>query len=43
MPFRLYNTLATFQYFINKVIKGLINTELMTFLNNILIFGDIIE
>ena len=38
MPFRLTNTLATFQAYINKIIQGILNKFYVIYLDNILIY-----
>ena len=38
MPFRLTNTPATFQVYINQVLAGLIDVFCVVYLNNILIY-----
>ena len=38
MPFGLTNTSVTFQAYIDQVLTGMIDTELIAFLNDILIF-----
>jgi Reverse transcriptase (RNA-dependent DNA polymerase) len=43
MPFRLINAPATFQAYINKILKGLLNITCVTYLNNIYIYSDSIE
>jgi hypothetical protein len=43
MPFRLTNTPATFQTYINKILKGLLNITCVVYLNNICIYSDSIE
>ena len=39
MPFRLINAPATFQAYINKALKGLLDDIYITFIDNILIFN----
>ena len=39
MPFDLINASVTFQVYIDQVLTGMIDTELIAFLNDILIFG----
>ena len=39
MPFRLCNAPSSFQAFIDSVMQGLTDKELITFLDNILIYG----
>jgi hypothetical protein len=43
MPFRLINAPATFQTYINKILKGLLNITCVVYLNNIYIYSDSIE
>jgi Reverse transcriptase (RNA-dependent DNA polymerase) len=43
MPFRLTNAPATFQAYINKILKGLLNITCIAYLNNIYIYNDSIE
>jgi hypothetical protein len=43
MPFRLINAPATFQAYINKTLKDLLNITCIAYLNNICIFSDSIE
>jgi hypothetical protein len=43
MPFRLTNAPATFQAYINKILKGLLNITCVAYLNNIYIYSDSIE
>jgi hypothetical protein len=43
MPFRLINTPATFQAYINKTLKDLLNITCVAYLNNIYIYNDSIE
>jgi hypothetical protein len=43
MSFRLINTPATFQAYINKTLKGLLNITCVAYLNNIYIYSDSIE
>ena len=38
MPFGLINAPVTFQVYIDQVLTGMINTELIAFLDDILIF-----
>ena len=38
MPFGLINALMTFQVYIDQVLTEMIDTELIAFLNDILIF-----
>ncbi len=40
MSFKLINVLATFQTYINKALKNLINVIYMIYLNDILIFSN---
>ena len=42
MPFRLYNTPALFQSYIDQALQGL-EDELIAYLDNILIFGSTLE
>ena len=39
MPFELTNILATFQAFINQVLKGLVDDFCVVYLNDILVFS----
>jgi hypothetical protein len=39
MPFRLTNTPATFQAYVNRALAGLIDVYLVVYLDNILIFS----
>jgi hypothetical protein len=43
MPFRLINAPATFQAYINKILKGFLNITCVAYLNNIYIYSDSIE
>jgi hypothetical protein len=43
MPFRLINAPATFQAYINKTLKGLLNITCIAYLNDICICSDSIE
>jgi hypothetical protein len=43
MLFGLYNTPATFQAYINKIIQGILNKYCVVYLNNILIYSQIKE
>ena len=43
MPFKLTNISATFQAFINQVLRGLVDDFYMVYLDNILIFSRIKE
>jgi hypothetical protein len=43
MPFRLINAPATFQAYINKILKGFLDITCVAYLNNIYIFSDSIE
>jgi hypothetical protein len=43
MPFRLTNAPATFQAYINKILKGLLDITCIAYLNNIYIYNDSIE
>ena len=43
MPFRLMNILASFQQFINKVLREYLDIFMIAYLNNILIFSDILK
>jgi hypothetical protein len=43
MPFRLINAPATFQAYINKILKGLLNITCIAYLNDIYIYNDSIE
>jgi SpoVK/Ycf46/Vps4 family AAA+-type ATPase len=43
MPFGLTNTPATFQTYINKALKGLLDVTYIAYLNNICIFSDSVE
>jgi hypothetical protein len=43
MPFRLINAPATFQTYINKTLKGLLDITCVAYLNNIYIYSDSIE
>ena len=43
MPFRLMNILASFQQFINKVLREYLNIFMIVYLNDILIFLDTLE
>jgi hypothetical protein len=43
MPFKLTNTPATFQAYINKILKSLLDITCVTYLNNIYIYSDSIE
>jgi hypothetical protein len=43
MPFRLTNAPATFQAYINKILKGLLDITYVAYLNNIYIYSDSIE
>jgi len=40
MPFRLTNTLAIFQAYINKALLGLLNTIYIVYLNNIIVYSN---
>ena len=43
MPFSLYNIPASWQAYIKKVLRPLLNINYIAFLDNILIYGDIDE
>jgi hypothetical protein len=43
MPFGLTNAPATFQTYINKILKGLLDITCVAYLDNIYIFSDSIE
>jgi hypothetical protein len=43
MPFRLTNAPATFQAYINKTLKDLLDITCVAYLNNIYIYNDSIE
>jgi hypothetical protein len=43
MSFRLINAPATFQAYINKILKGFLNITCVAYLNNICIYSDSIE
>jgi hypothetical protein len=43
MPFKLTNAPATFQAYINKTLKDLLNITCIAYLNNIYIYSDSIE
>jgi hypothetical protein len=43
MPFKLINAPATFQVYINKTLKGLLNITCIAYLNNIYIYSNSIE
>ena len=43
MPFGLTNAPATFQAYINKTLKNLLNITCVAYLNNICIYSDSIE
>src|SRR5271154_874450 len=43
MPFKLTNAPATFQAYINKILKGLLDITCVAYLNNIYIYSDSIE
>jgi hypothetical protein len=43
MPFRLINAPATFQAYINKTLKDLLNITYIAYFNNIYIYSDSIE
>jgi hypothetical protein len=43
MPFRLINAPATFQAYINKILKGLLDITCVAYLDNIYIYSDSIE
>jgi hypothetical protein len=43
MPFGLINAPATFQAYINKILKGLLDITCVAYLNNIYIYSDSIE
>jgi hypothetical protein len=43
MPFKLTNAPATFQAYINKTLKGLLNITCVAYLNDIYIYNDSIE
>jgi hypothetical protein len=43
MSFRLTNTPATFQAYINKTLEGLLDITCVAYLNNICIYSDSIE
>jgi hypothetical protein len=43
MPFRLTNAPVTFQAYINKILKSLLNITCVAYLNNIYIYNDSIE
>jgi hypothetical protein len=43
MPFGLTNASATFQAYINKILKGLLDITCVAYLNNICIYSDSIE
>ena len=40
MPFKLANTLATFQVYINKALAGYVNVFYVIYLNNILVYSN---
>ena len=39
MPFSLYNTPATFQYFINDILREYLNIFISAYINNLLIYS----
>jgi len=41
MPFRLTNTPAIFQAYINKVLIGLLDITTVTYIDNIIIFSNL--
>jgi hypothetical protein len=43
MPFELTNAPATFQAYINKILKGLLDITYIAYLNNIYIYNNSIE
>jgi Reverse transcriptase (RNA-dependent DNA polymerase) len=43
MPFGLINAPATFQAYINKALKDLLDVTCIVYLNNICIFSDSVE
>ena len=43
MPFGLCNTPATFQSYIDQALEGLVDEELVAYLDDILIYGDTLE
>jgi hypothetical protein len=43
MPFKLINAPATFQAYINKTLKSLLDITCVAYLNNIYIYSDSIE
>jgi hypothetical protein len=43
MPFELINALVTFQAYINKILKSLLDITCVAYLNNIYIYSDSIE
>jgi hypothetical protein len=43
MPFRLTNSLATFQAYINKALSGLVDAICIVYLNDILIYSETLE
>ena len=43
MPFGLMNALASFQWFINKVLREYLDIFVIAYLDNILIFLDMLE
>jgi hypothetical protein len=43
MSFRLINTPATFQAYINKILEGLLDITYIAYLNDIYIYSDSIE
>ena len=40
MPFRIYNTPATFQHFINDILREYLNIFISTYINNLLIYSN---
>jgi hypothetical protein len=40
MPFGLYNTLATFQAYINRALVGLVNIYCVVYLDDILVYSN---
>jgi hypothetical protein len=43
MPFRLMNSLATFQAYINKALSGLVDVICVVYLDDILIYSENLE
>ena len=43
MPFRLTNTLATFQRFMNDILSNMVDVSVVIYLNDILIYSNNIE